>query len=776
MIPVTAAYKNEVYTTQWARHFIPQAGIGVIDTLARRNIYYEVNTEAFYSQQEQLWDMKTRGSFDYGTLEDFQFLLDGTKRIMPVGALRTGQYGYGSEWMTQSDGAFVQPVVMTCFYTQAIDTVGRMLYFDTNYDSVAKDFDIEYYLQGVLVHTTFVRNNSLYVYISTEDVQGFDKVIIRFYSMTRPFRRLHLVEDVSGIYLEFDETQIVSINYLQQVDVLSKEILSSELDLMLENFERLIDLMNPDGFEQYLQRGQSLEAKLGIVYRDYSVEWINLGNLSLYDWKVNKGTLTASFTARDNTDLLSLGEYIYGQFPTTPQSLYQYAQEVLQQAGVEKYTIDSELNSIFTLAPLPLGTFKEVLRQIAQAALSVVVCEVDGTIHVKYYSPLMQSANIVQNPSFSADFTSWEQNNCALDTTQIYYGRQSVKTISGSSLQQAITLNVGHKYYIRMYCNPVTSRLQGTSAGIYLNEELISPNLIVANLQAGQWAAISVITVASQESNFLSFQNLASEINVDCFLVIDLTATYGASQEPDKEWCDKNLRYFEGSLKIPRAQEPAPVDNLDYSILMESPEIAARQPIKSITTNVYNYKVATDVTEVYTGDRIIKGTEEFSFKFSQMAKNCQISVQTVDDDGQPTAVNGATLLEYTLFAQAAIVKILADGKVNIKVTGNAVQASLSQFGISNILDHRMQDKATEESIDNPLITDVSLAEDVTAYASFWYSKKFDYDYTWRQNPAIELLDPVQVQDDFGRNNTVLTTERTIDYTNGVLGGSSRGIF
>lgn len=776
MIPVTAAYKNEVYTTQWARHFRPQAGIGVIDTLARRNIYYEVNTEAFYSQQEQLWDMKTQGSFDYGTLEDFQFLLDGSKRIMPTGTLRVGQYGYGSEWMTQADGTFAQPVIMTCFYTQAIDTVGRMLYFDTNYDAVAKDFDIEYYLQGVLVHTTFVRDNFLYVYISTEDVQGFDKVIIRFYSMTRPFRRIHLIEDVSGIYLEFDETQIVSINYLQQVDVLSKEILSSELDLMLENFERLIDLMNPDGFEQYLQRGQSLEAKLGIVYRDYSVEWVTLGNLSLYEWKVNKGTLTASFTARDNTDLLSLGDYIYGQFPSAPQSLYSYAQEVFQRAGVNKYMIDTELSNIFTLAPLPLGTFKEVLRQIAQASLSVVLCEVDGTIHVKYYSPLLQSANIVQNPSFSSDFTSWEQNNCTLDVTQIYYGRQSVKTVAGSFLKQSLALIEGHKYYFRIYCNPVTSRLQGTSAGLYLNDSMISSNLVSANLQVGQWAAISVIMEATQEANTLSFQNSASEVNVDCFLVIDLTATYGASKEPDKKWCDKNLRYFEGSLKIPRAQEPAPVDSLDYSILMESPEIAARQPIKSITTNIYDYKVSADITEVYTGDRVIKGTEEFSFKFSQMAKNCQIVVQTVDSEGQPTAVNGATLLEYTLFAQAAIVKILADGKVNIKVTGNAVQASLSQFGVSAILDHRMQDKATEEIIDNPLITDVSLAEDVTAYASFWYGKKFDYDYTWRQNPAIELLDPVQVQDDFGRNNNVLTIERTIDYTNGVLGGSSRGVF
>ena len=84
-------------------------------------------------------------------------------------------------------------------------------------------------------------------------------------------------------------------------------------------------------------------------------------------------------------------------------------------------------------------------------------------------------------------------------------------------------------------------------------------------------------------------------------------------------------------------------------------------------------------------------------------------------------------------------------------------------------------EAKAQTIDNKLITNKTVAEDVTAFATYWYSGRYSYNFDWRQNPAIQLYDPVTVHDDFDRNNTVLITEQNIDYTDGVLGGSSRGV-
>lgn len=33
---------------------------------------------------------------------------------------------------------------------------------------------------------------------------------------------------------------------------------------------------------------------------------------------------------------------------------------------------------------------------------------------------------------------------------------------------------------------------------------------------------------------------------LDSIVVIDLTATFGSGNEPDKDWCDRHISYFDG--------------------------------------------------------------------------------------------------------------------------------------------------------------------------------------------------------------------------------------
>lgn len=37
---------------------------------------------------------------------------------------------------------------------------------------------------------------------------------------------------------------------------------------------------------------------------------------------------------------------------------------------------------------------------------------------------------------------------------------------------------------------------------------------------------------------------------IDYILIIDLTATFGSGNEPDKEWCDNHINYFDGTITI----------------------------------------------------------------------------------------------------------------------------------------------------------------------------------------------------------------------------------
>lgn len=774
MYPTSEKYKQMVYSRDYARHFIPEIVLKVIDIAARDKCSYAANTAAFFSNLSQLIDDVQVGSFNYGTLEDFQFLLDGTKRVMPSKDLGAGQFGFCSELMSGEDGSFYEEPELVCTYTSSITSVGRTLVFDSNYDAVPRDFDIVYISQGLPIKTVEVRNNASYIYTSAEGADGYDKMILRIYAMSRPYRRIHTVEDIPGIYFAYGPDEVVSMNVNMAVDIFMKELITGEVDFEIENAKKTLDILNPEGFEQYLRRRQPVEINLIMVFPDNSKESIPIGKLLLTDWKSNKGSMTASFTARDNTDKLAQSKYIKGMIPAAPVSLKEYAETVLVDAGVEEYEIDTEFMNIYTTAPLPIGSHKELLRLIAQAGQGVVLPTVTGGVHLKYASPLLPATNNFKNAAFESGLDDWQQTGCTLDTTLLLFGKQSVKMSSNSTLQQLVTLGAGHKLYLRMYVY-ITAPLTSGTAILTVNDAPVTADLVQANIQPNTWTLVSAI-VDSAADNTVLFTNKAADINVDCLMLLDLTVTYGVGGEPDKKWCDQNIRFFSTTLSIPRVKGPTPVDTLDYSVLLDSPEIATSEACKSVEVGIYSYVKEAETTNIYDGQRYIAGTDEFTIEFNSPAEECKIEVRSLGEDGEPTSTNTAVLVSSSIYAQAAKLKVTASGNVQILVTGKAVSVESTSYTIDDIMDVNLVPDAKEQVIDNKLITNKTLAEDVAGYAAYWYSRRYNYDFDWRQNPAVQTLDVLTVYDDFNRNNGVLITEQNLDYIDGVLGGSSKGVY
>lgn len=774
MYSTSEKYKEMVYSREYARHFLPEIILKVIDTAARGKCSYAASSTAFCNNFEQLTDDNQNGTFNFGTLEDFQFLLDGTKRLMASKDLSGEQLGFCSEVMSNAAGNFDTPVELVCTYTTSVTTVGRTLVFDKNYDAVPKDFDLIYSSQGSVVKTVEVRGNAAPMVTNAEGVESYDKLTIKIYSMSRPYRRIHMPEDIPGIYFVYGREEVVSMNVNFSIDLFMRDIITGEVDFQIENSKKTLDILNPEGFEQYLRRRQPVEINLVMVFPDNSTETVPIGNLLLTDWKSQKGALTAQFTARDATDKLTQAEYVKGTIPATPATLREYAEAVFKDAGITDYTIDVQFNNIYTSAPLPIGTHKELLRLIAQAGQGIVLPTVGGGVHLKYVSPLLPATNVVKNAAFESDFTDWQQTSCTLDTSQVFYGKQSAKVAKGGTLQQTIPLTAGHKVYCRTYVW-LAERLTSGTALFKLNGVAVTADLVSANIQPETWTMISNVLDATA-SNVMLFDNDAAAINVDGFMLIDLTATYGAGNEPDKKWCDQNIRFFSTTLTIPRVKGPTPVDTLDYSILIDAPEIAVSEACRSVETNIYSYVAEAEESNVYDGQRYIAGTEEFTIKFSKPAKECTLEVKSLDDSGIPTETNTATVVSSTIYAQAAVLKVTASSNVQIIVKGKAVNVESSTYKIDNVADVNLVPDAKEQTIDNRLVTNKTVAEDVAGYAAYWYNRRYEYNFDWRQNPAVQVLDTVTVYDDFNRNNGVTITEQNLDYTDGVLGGSSKGVY
>lgn len=963
MIKTTENYKKFVYNKppyeKDARHFLPEALIKIIDVAARESCSYAASSEAFYSEFGELIDDNSAHPHAWGTFEDYQFLLNGTIQLMPddIETIKAQQNGYVSEAM--SDANCNMNVTLTCSYSQQISTVGRTLIIDPSYDAVPADITLVYYRTGTEVGRDTIVGNTSHLITSKVSVQRYDKLVMTFSKMSRPYRRVHLIEDIPGIYVSYSDTDVVSLNMTQTIDIFSEELIVGEIDLTIQNITKQLDILNTEGFEKYLQRRQPIEVRLNLVFPDNTSESILLAYWELSTWKSNKGALDATFTIRDSIDKLTSGEYVKGVLPSSFENFYNLAEAVLKDAGVSNYKIDTELRNIYTKACLPIAEHKELLRMIAQACQSVVIPEADGSIHIKYISPLVYGYNAVTDGAFNHG-DSWHFTNASLTTDYLYTGSNSVKLgAATASVSQTIEkLTAGHIFYGRFYALPTKDLTHETgTAGLFINGVQQTADIKAANLGIEVWSALSCRFTDNSTSMVVAVQSTlpANILYVDGIMLCDLTAIYGAGNEPSRDWCDSNIRFIANTMLIPRVNDPTPVDDLTYNVLTDAPEIETSEAVKSVETAIYSYEAATEVSEVYKGQRIIAGTEEFIIKFNNIAKDCTVeAVGLTNDEALPTGytkllyiegdgkqytdinfaltsemrleyeiaftafygddydwfagnranntnwlvgyfagkhcawngqqgyvyngnlvvnarathvldvkkqkfiVNGnevaiglanmangnirlfigngssfskgtkcrcydvrlykndalicnlvpckndknvaglydikngvfyssksstafiagdpaVTILEQTIYSRAAKLKVRANDNVQITVKGKKVTQSTSTYKVDADLEPALVSDAVAKTIDNQLITYKAIAENVTSFAVYWYGRRYKYDFDWRQNPAVELLDTVTVHDDFDRNNSVYLTDRELEYNNGVLSGNAKGV-
>ncbi len=76
-------------------------------------------------------------------------------------------------------------------------------------------------------------------------------------------------------------------------------------------------------------------------------------------------------------------------------------------------------------------------------------------------------------------------------------------------------------------------------------------------------------------------------------------------------------------------------------------------------------------------------------------------------------------------------------------------------------------------INNTLVSDATMASNVSAWILAELKKRFLYEINWRMNPALECGDIVTVQDDFATNKTVRITKQEFSFA-GYLGGKTNG--
>ena len=178
----------------------------------------------------------------------------------------------------------------------------------------------------------------------------------------------------------------------------------------------------------------------------------------------------------------------------------------------------------------------------------------DGTVKRVQDGEVIESKgfNLVRNGDFVDEVTGWGavlgKLQAGSDTALF------TPTKTASRITKNIEMVVSHVYYHAM-CAKAT----GTTPMIYTTAPVRSSKQIKDN---GEWDVVSVIhepTVSNTEIRYVYNGTVGIPIEVDWILMIDLTQTFGAGNEPTKEQMDEIINRFGF---IPNAQDL--IDRVEY--------------------------------------------------------------------------------------------------------------------------------------------------------------------------------------------------------------------
>lgn len=206
----------------------------------------------------------------YAVLELNRWALDGKALILPTSG--TVQDGFASNHMSDAEGAFSTPAVITRQFSTPHTFPGLTLTFDTRYQEWPLQITARFYLSNALVDTQVVPVTGVEVVINTRAAQ-VDKVTITF-DMALPYRRPRLEEVLYGLNKQFVNKDIISTQQKHDVDPLSRRLPTETMEFTIIDYEHNYDPDNPAGIYAYVDKNSPIEIQFGYELPDGSVEWI----------------------------------------------------------------------------------------------------------------------------------------------------------------------------------------------------------------------------------------------------------------------------------------------------------------------------------------------------------------------------------------------------------------------------------------------------------------------------------------------------------------------
>lgn len=632
---------------------------------------------------------------DYITFEQDFFQVGGDAVILPEERYLSN--GFVSSGLSDEDGSFDDPPVIDISFEESHEFPGISYSFVKDYPVSIR---VTTYLQGKVTDQFIAAPDGLEYIDEVHHIQACDRIRFEFLGMHDGNRRLRISRMMLGFTKVFDTSSIESMSHAMSIDPVSSSLPSNKLSMKVLNYGHDYNPDNPKGLWQYFKNGQAVRVMYGAEVGE-DVEWVNAAYLFLNDAPTVDGNI-ASFVANDRLSYMT-NVYYKGVWRDGGISLYDLAKDVLEDAGVSAYDIPLSLKSVLTDAPIPNLTHRECLQLIANAGRCVLYCDAKG--------------NVVMRPQVNASMV-------VADDVQVYrkVGENNTDPREIDYLSTAYSDSEGRfnaPPVIQVdYAHAVTSSYFEIHFGD--TEENYAPDFNVLFVRDGKMVK-SVNVRGNTETSYVVTESVADYTQV----ILEILSTNRPYQQ----------------ISITYVGNDASTDfYLDFSTALTKPSISRTEELKQVDVVTYVYTPQDTIEEIYRAEGVVVDGEK------------TVQVSYLPSHKITVEVEGGTLINSVVYAETAFLTIRADDPVTIVVKG----ASLSVKSMTVSTEVARNGEICP--VDNPLITNRSVAQAVGEWIGDYYKNRSIYELNFRQDFCLDPNDVIHLQSEFEENIPVRITK------------------
>ena len=710
MQKVSKAYKESMKSSLRERAYI-MLSFGLVNQEAQAKATIHNGAFSYYSNSSNLFREHADDTV-YATLEENFTKVDGSMFFLPRQTVG-GRY-YDTGLISEKLVSQALCEVMIDLNTIAIDFKGLTIHFGENYPV---DFDIV----GSTGQTIAFRDNTKSDWSTEEVLLNTTYIKLVFRKMKNPQSRLRIYSIRFGYGLVYYNDSVMDSSLDSYISPIGADVPQIDFSVTLKNYDHYFNVDNPKSAINYLETGQEMDILYGYqLPNSDEIEWIQGNHLLCSEWESDDST--ATIRCQDifrNMD----SEYVKGLYNPDGKSYYQLAQEILADAGIDSYYIDPRLKKLYTKNPMPRVQHKEALQIIANACRCVLSQTRKGQIQIK--SNFMPEAAITTNGE-----TAFSRSANVLNDTP----KDEYATLAGN-----YTPVDGSTFFIPENGNPtlntgyVSQEISGAD-GCFSENPVVTITMEAARayygleLVFGQ-ALPSAFTIRTYNGGTLvnEFPIIADEIDTTTVILRDfddfdvMKIAFTKTAEPYNRIV---LNYF--SLR----------DVTDFTMtrrdMTSSPKAIKQELIKEVIVPCYTYQqnnreenlVCEDV-EVTVGQIETYYIQDPSYGYCAKLNEAEGLADIIDWG------NYYVTLKYKV-----------SGAYRLEVQGFRYKI-VERYAVKTL-----HERGKTIKWENPLISNMTMANDLAAWLADYYSAGVEYEYETRGNPELDASDIVYQENAF----------------------------